>query len=166
MSKSTTHSKPSSRYVQATSTACCAPVPGLYPKLLLLKYCSYPRLSTCAIACCTTLSTTTGMPSGLFFPGGLWNVDPSYRHGFICSCLALFPYFFPCFAKYPSTSAYVILSMPGAPLFLVTLSIASAILSGRNIHFILLSCIGWLLRISHTMCISPAVLRPLTAYVP
>ena len=64
----TTQTYPSLIYFLHLSSASCAPLPGRNPKLLSENCSSYKGVSSCAIACWITLSTTVGIPSFLVLP--------------------------------------------------------------------------------------------------
>ena len=64
----TTYTYPSSTYFLHLPRASCAPLPGRKPKLLSENCSSKIGVSSWAIACCITLSTTVGTPSFLTFP--------------------------------------------------------------------------------------------------
>ena len=125
MSVSTTHRRPRQHSSMSTCRASCADRLGRNPKLPGRKSASKTGSSTIFTAACTIRSRTEGIDSGLCSPAfpawgystrraGIGRYRPSL------SSLASSPS--SRVTPYSSTSARVILSMPGAPLLLRTMT--------------------------------------------
>ena len=118
MSVSTTHRRPCQASSTRTWRASCADRFGRNPKLHGRKSASKTGSSTIFIAACTIRSRTAAIASGLrsILPGlGISTFRAgSGRHVPACSSLASSPS--SRVTPYSSTSAKVVLSMPGAPL--------------------------------------------------
>src|SRR6266581_846769 len=119
MSVSTTHRRPRQHSSMSTCRASCAGRLGRNPKLTGRKSASKTGSSTIFTAACTMRSRTGGIESGLcsLVPGLGMNTRRagSGRYRPSLSSLASSPSSRA--TPYSSTSARVILSMPGAPLF-------------------------------------------------
>ena len=124
MSVSTTHRRPCQDSSMSTCRASCADRPGRNPKLHGKKSASKTGSSTIFAAACTIRSRTAGIESGLCssVPGfgmntrraGIGRYRPSRNSLASSSRSRVTPY--------SSTAAKVVLSMPGAPLFVRTLT--------------------------------------------
>jgi hypothetical protein len=122
MSVSTTHRRPRQHSSMSTCRASCADRLGRNPKLTGRKSASKTGSSTIFTAACTIRSRTGGIDSGLcsLVPGlgistrraGSGRYRPSFSSAASSPSSRATPY--------SSTSARVILSMPGAPLLLRT----------------------------------------------